>query len=485
MGYRDGTGWHVVAQKTYTTTLKSDTYYDMLVAVNGTTVTVQVGGKQYFVYTYAARVIDDETYGLNKGMVGAGSSNAKGVWDNFKVQVLPPALTFDETESFDDGVADRFTGVAYGSVWTATAGVYTGTAPTGITSFQTVDLGVGSLDPISYLEIQATVKTNGIGGIIFDENSATHYKYVALDIASQRVLIGHYEPSKGWVVDTSVSKALVANTNYVVVLTMKGASVSVTVGGSFIASWGYNAPVVDGAVGVLTRSGTTSFDSFRIRTNDEAFMATAPTQVAAEPNNADATQALSLTSDELTTIGEEAINRWATTLDAMQLDLLKNVRFFIADLPNEVLGQAAGQTVNIDKDAAGNGWFIDSTPGDDGEFLDGTSPQGMDLLTVVMHEMGHVLGYTDTTNDPGNVMNSTLDAGVRLTFENTNGGRSTGNGTEKDLSGSTAVGKSNDAVNLDGYVALNRLYEQNAKNNWFANYIEKDVDPNKGIKIGL
>jgi hypothetical protein len=144
----------------------------------------------------------------------------------------------------------------------------------GSASLRTVDLGFGHLQATSYLELQATLGTTGTGGIVFDENATNHYKCVVLDVASQEVLVGHFDPGRGWVVDTSVNRSLAANTDYAVGLTLNGASVSVTLNGAFALSWGFNAPVVDGGIGVLSRSGTTSFDNFRIRTNDQAFALT-------------------------------------------------------------------------------------------------------------------------------------------------------------------------------------------------------------------
>ncbi|MBM4026148.1 MAG: matrixin family metalloprotease [Planctomycetes bacterium] len=38
----------------------------------------------------------------------------------------------------------------------------------------------------------------------------------------------------------------------------------------------------------------------------------------------------------------------------------------------------------------------------------------MDLLTVLMHEIGHVLGMTHTDSDREPLMSETLDAGVRI-----------------------------------------------------------------------
>src|SRR5215218_1861204 len=45
--------------------------------------------------------------------------------------------------------------------------------------------------------------------------------------------------------------------------------------------------------------------------------------------------------------------------------------------------------------AAGHGWFVDPTPRSDAEFRrpgDQGEQGKMDLLTVVVHELGHVLG---------------------------------------------------------------------------------------------
>jgi hypothetical protein len=74
----------------------------------------------------------------------------------------------------------------------------------------------------------------------------------------------------------------------------------------------------------------------------------------------------------------------------------------------------------LDPTAAGHGWFIDPTPADDAEFVAQTdsgallatpsSPAdgAMDLLSVVVHEMGHVLGL-----DSHELLGATLDTGVR------------------------------------------------------------------------
>jgi len=88
----------------------------------------------------------------------------------------------------------------------------------------------------------------------------------------------------------------------------------------------------------------------------------------------------------------------------------------IADLPGQMLGRAVGTTVTLDIDAAGWGWFVDSTPDDDVEFDLDSSPAAlhMDLLTTVLHEMGHVVGFGH--DEDFEVMLDTLAVGIRRTL---------------------------------------------------------------------
>ncbi len=120
-----------------------------------------------------------------------------------------------------------------------------------------------------------------------------------------------------------------------------------------------------------------------------------------------------LTNTALEPIVAEATARWsALGADPAQL---AGVQVVVANLSGAYLGLASGHTITLDRDAAGWGWFIDVTPKNDSEFFR-PGNQGeqdrMDLLTVVMHELGHLL---QQDHDADGVMAATLVAGVRNT----------------------------------------------------------------------
>ena len=85
----------------------------------------------------------------------------------------------------------------------------------------------------------------------------------------------------------------------------------------------------------------------------------------------------------------------------------------VRDLPGDQLGLAVGKTVYLDVNAAGFGWFADKTPRSDNEFRQkgDQGEQGkMDLLTVLSHKLGHILGRDHAESG---VMSETLATGTR------------------------------------------------------------------------
>jgi hypothetical protein len=129
-----------------------------------------------------------------------------------------------------------------------------------------------------------------------------------------------------------------------------------------------------------------------------------------------------LSDAQLAPIAAEAIQRLEKQLGSQVETAMAGVNIKVANLASGVLGETLGNTIWIDDDAAGYGWFIDPTPRDDAEFslvsasdlvarVGNAANSRADLLTTVMHEMGHVLGYEHS--DSADLMNPTLPLGER------------------------------------------------------------------------
>jgi hypothetical protein len=122
--------------------------------------------------------------------------------------------------------------------------------------------------------------------------------------------------------------------------------------------------------------------------------------------------------EEVRPLYDEAVKRWQQLAPGADVSALHNVTIEVMDLPGTTLGLASSTFIWIDINAAGNGWFVDATPWDDVEFNpgNGLTADRADLLTVLVHEMGHVLGLEDDhAADPytGGVMAWALPLGVR------------------------------------------------------------------------
>jgi hypothetical protein len=103
---------------------------------------------------------------------------------------------------------------------------------------------------------------------------------------------------------------------------------------------------------------------------------------------------------------------------------LAHAQFHVADLPGSLLGWTYQQNIWIDAHAAGYGWFLDAAAGSIAAFAlvagagelataAAASPAygHVDLLTVVTHELAHILGLND---DQGiDWMGEYLPTGIR------------------------------------------------------------------------
>jgi hypothetical protein len=154
---------------------------------------------------------------------------------------------------------------------------------------------------------------------------------------------------------------------------------------------------------------------------------TAQTQLAAGGPAAVQSTDPPLTMRQLLPVVQEAQARLeAIGLDPTLVAALLQERVVLGALGGGALGAEAGDTITIDPTAAGYGWYVDADPSSDAAFPlaggDGLhavpgsdAATRMDLLTVLMHEYGHVLGLPDVDAllQPGNLMAETLSLGVR------------------------------------------------------------------------
>jgi len=274
--------------------------------------------------------------------------------------------------------------------------------------------GVSQLATQSMLDLTTVVKTAGRAGFVFDRYSDTDFKFAAIDVATKQVMIGH-RTSRGWFVDAAVSNALLnATTDYTLGVSVRGSTASVTLNGQAAVGFAFNGVGVDGRFGLFAKGATASFDSVTVKTNDPSVPAAQLLAMSAPLANVGTVTAApsALTPSRLRPLVVEAARRWGLVEDASHLAALSGIDVVVGDLANGELAEYAGGRITIDADAAGRGWFVDATPGDDREF-GGRRPAGVDLLSVLAHEMGHAIGL----GHGGGVMDEALADGQRATPE--------------------------------------------------------------------
>ena len=405
MGYRDASGWHMVVKSNKPVQLKPGTAYDMLVAVNGTNVTVSVAGVNWFTYTFAPRLEDGEPQPLSRGLVGFGLDGSKGTVDNFTVQVLPPDWTLNVTDGQDSSTGLLDGGATTGT-WTEAGGLTTVSAPANTNALRLANLGT-EIAVDSIIELEAKLKitsASGLAGIAFDVYSDTDFKFVAVDEAGDRILVGHHSSRDGWVIDRSFARTIAAGADVTLKLVSNGASLSVYANGSLVGSHAFNAALVDGNFGLMARGASAQFDSFTLRANDRALAGyTLPQASTVQLLQADSVgqgaHGPALTAEQAQSLFDAAVRRLDLGDDPALLAALSRVHLRIEDLGGAAIASWQDDgVITLDIDAAGHGWFVDLTPDVDEEFdpsgfaLPGLAAQRMDLLSALVHELGHASG---------------------------------------------------------------------------------------------
>ncbi len=132
-----------------------------------------------------------------------------------------------------------------------------------------------------------------------------------------------------------------------------------------------------------------------------------------------------ITEAQVQALLPEAIAAWRSAgLDATDLRRLEGAKLQVANLGTNILGIEAANVITINETAAGYNWYVNASARSSQSFgLAGAgtdrlagpaSPAAgrVDLLTVLEHELGHVIGLGDN-NQAGDLMDTTLGLGVR------------------------------------------------------------------------
>ena len=105
--------------------------------------------------------------------------------------------------------------------------------------------------------------------------------------------------------------------------------------------------------------------------------------------------------DDVKPVLEQARRRWLNA--GYSGRALDDVQIRITDLSGSTLGFGGAGIVCLDSTAAGAGLYIDTISENDEEFLAAGPPasnalSGIDLLTVLSHEIRHLIGLSDESS---------------------------------------------------------------------------------------
>jgi hypothetical protein len=128
-----------------------------------------------------------------------------------------------------------------------------------------------------------------------------------------------------------------------------------------------------------------------------------------------------LPPETLAAVADAAAWQWESSLTGVTLP---EIAISVADLPGRTLALASGDSIIVDADAAGIGWFVDDTPWDNVEFASVSGRRSLtakpnsaaagkyDLVSAIAHEYGHLLGYGHT-DECDRLMSESLVRGER------------------------------------------------------------------------
>jgi hypothetical protein len=130
-----------------------------------------------------------------------------------------------------------------------------------------------------------------------------------------------------------------------------------------------------------------------------------------------------ITQKQVQALLPAAIDAWQRAgLDAADVRTLASVQISVGNLGTSILGLEAGGVVTINQTAAGYNWYASAASASSQASAGGgdeplappisAAANEVDLLTVLEHELGHVVGLADNA-EAGDLMDITLGLGVR------------------------------------------------------------------------
>jgi hypothetical protein len=315
-------------------------------------------------------------------------------------------------------------------------------------SFETGDFEDWSLNP--YYGCCVTTSWPGVNGTTFGPVDGSYFAVLAANFnlqsesISQQISVRAGDTISGWAFyvagnaptgDFGSVNVLSADGTTGVTLFIANDS---TVGGAGQTPWTQwqytfqttgtytiNAAVFGILDNMSEQGGALGLDDIQLVQGQPQFLAGTPTVPA--PGVTD------LTPAQLQPVVTQAIAQLATA--GYNVSGLGLVQFHVAALPAALLSLTYQNNVWIDPNAQGYGWYIDAAPGSNAAFTlvpgtheleaaPGSPAYGhADLLTVVTHELGHVLGFGSV--DPRKLghdwMTATLGTGVRRLPDTTAG----------------------------------------------------------------
>jgi hypothetical protein len=196
--------------------------------------------------------------------------------------------------------------------------------------------------------------------------------------------------------------------------------------------WPSDLPNVEGVhwqhIGVVTITGTTltvrltnAAPSGYLVADGVRIEGVAPLRAAGEVQVA-GVDTVGLTQDYAEAVLSTAVSAWTMAgITQAEYGLLQSTPIWVMDLPGNTLGGATSVGIFVDPDAAGYGWNLDLSamgvlpPAVSDPRSGAFGLGGMDLLTVMTHELGHVLGLDDLygADHADDLMSATLPPGVR------------------------------------------------------------------------